>query len=80
MISYIAGLYIFARSCLKGIMDGVPAARDYKGGMKVKDMMNHLAAAVGSEQTPRPVLPMSTQALELYKQVLYSMPSPNCRY
>ncbi len=51
-------------------MEGVPAARDYKGGVKVKDLMNHLAAALGSEQTQRTMLPMTTKALELYKQVM----------
>ena len=51
-------------------MEGVPAARDYKGGVKVKDLMNHLAAALGSEQTQRTMLPMTTKALALYKQVM----------
>ena len=79
-MSVAAQIHIFVRLCLKGIMDGVPAARDYKGGLKVKDMMNHLAAAVGSGQMPRPTLPMSTQALELYKQVLCGKPSLACSF
>ena len=61
-------------------MDGVPAAREYKGGLKVKDMMNHLAAAVGTEHTQRSILPMTTQALELYKQVLCTKPSLTCTF
>ena len=65
--------YIPARICLKGMTEGSPASRDYQKGFSAKDMMSHLAAAVASEQSPGPILPMTTQALDLYKQVLANL-------
>lgn len=53
-------------------MEGVPAARGYKGGFTAKDMMEHLAAAIASQEILGPNLPMAEKALELYTQVLYS--------
>lgn len=49
-------------------MEGVPASREYRGGFKAKDMSDHLAAAISSQPLASTALPMTQQALKLYKQ------------
>ena len=55
--------------CVQGVMDGVPASKDYKGGFACKLMHKDLGLASAAAQHCGAQLPMSAEAARLYKQV-----------
>lgn len=55
--------------CVQGVMDGVPASKDYKGGFACKLMHKDLGLASAAAQHCGAQVPMSTEAARLYKKV-----------
>ena len=55
---------------LQGVMDGVPASKEYKGGFATKLMLKDLGLAEAAAQHCNASVPMSAQAAKLYQQVI----------
>ena len=54
---------------LQGVMEGVPAAKDYQGGFACKLMSKDLGLAAAAAQHCGAKVPMSQEAAKLYQQV-----------
>lgn len=54
---------------VQGVMDGVPASKDYSGGFACKLMHKDLGLASAAAQHCGAQVPMSAEAARLYKQV-----------
>jgi 3-hydroxyisobutyrate dehydrogenase-like beta-hydroxyacid dehydrogenase len=63
---------------LQGVMEGVPASKDYKGGFACKLMSKDLGLAAAAAQHCNAKVPMSEEAARLYQQVMGKVPSANC--
>ena len=60
--------------CAQGIQEGVPAAREYKGGFAAKHMTKDLLLAIEASEANGVVpVPMARQALQLYQQASRSI-------
>ena len=59
-----------AANTLQGVMDGVPASKEYKGGFATKLMLKDLGLAEAAAQHCNASVPMSAQAAKLYQQVI----------
>ena len=62
-------LSMHTSGCMQGVMEGVPASKDYKGGFACKLMHKDLCLASAAAQHCNATVPMSTEAAKLYKQV-----------
>lgn len=60
---------------LQGVMEGVPASKDYKGGFACKLMSKDLGLAAAAAQHCDAKVPMSEEAARLYQQVKGKVPS-----
>lgn len=56
---------------VQGVMDSVPASRNYQGGFATKLMLKDLGLAEAAAQHCSASVPMSAQAAKLYQQVLH---------
>ena len=54
---------------VQGVMDGVPASKNYNGGFACKLMHKDLGLASAAAQHCGATVPMSAEAARLYKQV-----------
>ncbi len=71
-------LHLNYMSGLQGVMEGVPASKDYKGGFACKLMSKDLGLAAAAAQHCGAKVPMSKEAARLYQQVKGKVPSVNC--
>lgn len=53
----------------QGVMEGVPAARDYQGGFAAALMMKDLGLAMSAGRQCEAALPLTDAALSLYQQL-----------
>ena len=71
-------IYVTELLWLQGVMEGVPASKDYKGGFACKLMCKDLGLAAAAAQHCGAKVPMSEEAARLYQQVKGKVPSVNC--
>jgi 3-hydroxyisobutyrate dehydrogenase len=55
----------------QGVMEGVPASRDYQGGFATRLMVKDLGLAQAAAQAVQAPIPMGLQALQVYQQVSF---------
>lgn len=55
--------------CVQGIMEGVPASKNYEGGFACKLMHKDLGLASAAAQHCGAQIPMGAEAAKLYKTV-----------
>ena len=61
---------------MQGVMEGVPASRDYEGGFALAHMVKDLNLALAASKAATSLeLPMGRQALDLYTKVHPHTPS-----
>ena len=71
-------MYMTGLLRLQGVMEGVPASKDYKGGFACKLMSKDLGLAAAAAQHCGAKVPMSEEAARLYQQVKGKVPSAKC--
>lgn len=57
------------QSVAQGVMDNVPASREYQGGFATRLMSKDLGLAEAAAKHCNASVPMSAQAAKLYQQV-----------
>ena len=63
-------------ACVQGVMEGVPASRDYEGGFALAHMVKDLNLALAASKAATNLeLPMGRQALDLYTKAHPLTPS-----
>ena len=66
-------------ACVQGVMEGVPASRDYEGGFALAHMVKDLNLALAASKAATSLeLPMGRLALDLYTKVHPHAPSVSC--